>query len=143
MLGQALERFPSEVQAREGGILVLEQLDDAAALLVVIEAAVVAHQVVERLFAGVAERGVAKVVGKRNRLGEILVESQRAGDIPGDGGDLHRMCEPRAQVVAAAAQENLCLAVESSKGPGVDDPIAVALVLCAPLRRRLVDFSAL
>jgi hypothetical protein len=96
VLGQALERFPSEVQAREGGILVLEQLDDAATLLVVLEATVIAHQVVERLFAGVAERGVAKVVGKCNRLGEILVESQRARDIPGDGGDLHRMCEPRA-----------------------------------------------
>jgi len=121
---------------------VLEQLHHSSALFVVLEAAVVAHQVVERLFAGVAERGVAKVVAKRDRLGEILVESQCAGDVPGDGGDLHRVCQPCAQVVAAAAQENLCLAVESPKGPGVDDPIAVALVLCAPLRRRLVDVSA-
>ena len=142
VLGQTLERFPGKIQAGEVRILVLEQLHHPAALFVVLEATVVAHQVVERLFAGVAEWGVTKVVGKRNRLGKILVESQRAGDIPGDGGHLHCVCEPRAQVVAAAAQENLCFAVESSKGPGVDDPIAVALVLCPPFRRRLVDFSA-
>ena len=52
------------------------------------------------------------------------------------------MCEPCAQVIAAAAQENLSLAVETSKGPGMDDSIAVALVLCAPLRWWFMDVSA-
>ena len=50
------------------------------ALGVVIEAAEVAHHGVERPLAGVPERRVAEVVRERQRLGEILVEAQLAGD---------------------------------------------------------------
>ena len=120
----------------------LEQFDDAAALSVVFEAAVDSHQFVECLFTGVTKRGVPKVVSKADRLGEVLVDSQCAGNISRNGGDFHRVCEPCAQVVAAAAQENLSLAVEPPKGPGMDDSIAVALVLRAPFGRWFVDVSA-
>ena len=120
----------------------LEQFDDTSALSVVLEATVDSHQVVERFFTRVTKRGVSKVVSKRDRLGEVLVESQRSGNIPCNGSDFHRVCEPCAQVVTAAAQENLSLAVESTKSPGMDDSIAVALVLRAPFGRRLMDVTA-
>ena len=120
----------------------LEQFYDAAALSVVFEAAVDSHQLVECLFTGVTKRGVTKVVSKADRLGEVLVDSQCAGNISRNGGDFHRVCEPSAQVVAAATQENLSLAVEPPKGPGMDDSIAVALVLCAPFGQWLLDVSA-
>ena len=74
VLGQALERFPREIQSGEVGVFSLENLDDAAALSVVFEAAVILHEFVEGLLAGMAARRVAKVVREGNRLGEVLVQ---------------------------------------------------------------------
>ena len=81
-------------------------------------------------------------MSKTDRLGKVLVASQSAGNISRNGGDFHRVCEPCTQMVAAAAQENLSLTVESPKGSRMDDSIAVALVLCAPFGQWLVDVSA-
>ena len=47
-----------------------------------------------------AERRVAEVVGERHRLGQVLVEPQRAGERPGDLGDFERVGQPGAVVVA-------------------------------------------
>jgi hypothetical protein len=45
------------------------------------------------------------------------------------------MGEPRAQVIAAAVEENLRLVFEPAKGLRVDHAVAVALVLRPPERR--------
>ena len=71
-------------------------------MAVVLEAAVVGHQCVERALAFVPEGGVAEVVRERNGFGEVFVEAKRAGDVAGDCGYFHRVREPRAQVVAGA-----------------------------------------
>ena len=39
------------------------------------------HRGVQRLLAGMAERRVAEIVRQRHRLGEILVEPQRAASV--------------------------------------------------------------
>ena len=62
VLGQALESFPREIQSGEVGIFSFENLDDASALPVVLEAAVILHEFVESLLAGMTARRVAKVV---------------------------------------------------------------------------------
>ena len=64
----------------------VEPLGDPQRLLVVAEAAAepLAQRLVERLLAGVAERRVARVVAEPDRLDEILVQPQRAGDDAGD-----------------------------------------------------------
>jgi hypothetical protein len=45
-----------------------------------IESPVIFHQAVERLLSRVAEGGVPEVMGKGDRLGQVLVESQGAGN---------------------------------------------------------------
>ena len=65
---------------RKLGVALLELVDDAQRLQVVLEAAVLAHAVVQRVLAGVAERRVAEVVREADRLGQRLVQAQRARD---------------------------------------------------------------
>ncbi len=88
MLRQAFEGFPREVQSVEGQIFAFERRHDAQRLGVVVEAAVSLHGAIERALAGVAERGMAEVMRQRDRLGQILVEAELAGDRAGDLGDL-------------------------------------------------------
>ena len=94
-------RMPSRVSKvrfspRKLGVALLELVDDAQRLQVVLEAAVVAHAVVQRVLAGVAERRVAEVVRQADGLGQRLVEAQRARDRARDLRDLERVREPRA-----------------------------------------------
>ena len=64
-----------EIEAVEFGVAALERGDDAQRMAVVVEAAVIGHAGVERVLAGMAERGVAEVVAERDRLGEVVVNS--------------------------------------------------------------------
>ena len=68
MLGDAVAHFPREVQA---AAVVLERVDDAQALLVVIEAA--RHEPIDDALAGVTERRVTEIVAERDRFGQLLV----------------------------------------------------------------------
>src|SRR5579863_5408899 len=81
----AFAHFESQVEAAEGGVALLEILDDAEGVEVVVEEkAVGAHGGVERLFAGVAEGRMAEVVDQGERFGEIYIEGEGAGDGAGD-----------------------------------------------------------
>ena len=106
----------------------LEHVHDPQRMLVVPEAAVVAAQhPVDRLLAGVSERRVPEVVAERHRLGQVLVQAQRAGHAAGDARHLQRVREPGAEVVALWGDEHLGLLLEPAKRLAVDDPVAVAL----------------
>src|SRR5690606_23050974 len=82
---------------------------------------------VERGLADVAERRVAEVVAEPDRLGEVLVEAQRAGYRARHLRDLQRVGQPRAVVVALRGDEHLRLVLEAAERLAVDDPVAVAL----------------
>jgi hypothetical protein len=56
--------------------ILLDDLDDSAALLVVAER--VALRMRDSRFTGVAERRMPQIVAQPNRLDQILVEPQRA-----------------------------------------------------------------
>ena len=75
VLDDALAHLPGQVEAAKARVALLEHVDDAQALRVVLEAAVRRHQVVEHALAGVAERRVAEVVRQRDRFGEVLVQT--------------------------------------------------------------------
>ena len=77
-----------EVEAGEAGVALSRLSTIAEALEVVLEAAVVGHELVERVLAGVAEGRVAEVVGEGDGFGEVLVEAEGAGD---GAGDLRRL----------------------------------------------------
>src|SRR5918997_494958 len=82
---------------------------------------------VEHVLADVAERWVAEVVAEPDRLREVLVETQRAGDRARDLRGLERVRQPRAVVIALGRDEHLRLVLEPAERLAVDDPVAVAL----------------
>ena len=137
MLDQALQRLPGEVEPVEGGVAALERGDDAQRLRIVVEAAGIGEAAVERALAGMAERRMAEVVGERQRLAQILVEPERAGERAGDLRDFERVGEPGAEMVALVEDEHLRLVGQPAEGGGMDDAVAVAAEIGAGRRRRL------
>ena len=85
------------------------------------------HLGVQRLLAGVAERGVAEIVGERQGLGEILVEAERAADRARDLRHFEAVGQPGAVVVALVIDEDLGLVVQPAERGRMDDAVAVAL----------------
>ena len=90
----AVAHLPGQVEALP---VLLELVHHPQALHIVLEAA--GRELIQRPFSGVAEGGVAKVVGEADGLGQVLVEPQRPGDGAGDLADLQRVGEPGAVVV--------------------------------------------
>ena len=122
MAGNAVAHFPRQVQALT---VVLEHVDDAQALFVVIEPA--GNQIVEDALAGMAERRVAEIVAEGNRFGELLVQPEHLGDAARDLRNLQRVRQARPVVVAGRRKEHLRLVLEAAERLAVDDPIAIAL----------------
>src|SRR5690606_8424030 len=131
VLQDAFPRLERKVQARERGVALLELVDDAQRLQVVLEAAELVHARVQLVLPGMPERRVAEIVREAHGLDEILVEAHRPGDRAGDLSHLERMREARAVVVAFVVDEDLGLVDEAAEGRGVDDAVAVALELVA------------
>ncbi len=142
MLRESLADFPGQIQTRKAGVFLFELFDNAQALAVVLETAVAFHQPVQRRLTPVAKRRMAEIMGERDGLRQVLVQLQRAGDVPGNRRDLNRMRQARAQVIARAVQENLGLVFEPAEGARVDDTVTIPLVLGAPVRRGFAVFSA-
>ena len=127
--------LPHVVGQVQAGLLValLEPVDDAHGLEVVLEAAGVgvalAQQAVEDVLAGVAEGRMAEVMAERDRLGQVLVQPQGAGDAARDLRDLDRVGQPRPEMVALVGDEDLRLVLQAPEGARVDDAVAVARVV--------------
>jgi hypothetical protein len=62
MLGNPLQRFPGEVEAIKRGVAIFQMRDDTNRLGVVVEAAKIAHRIVQPLLARMAKGRVAKVM---------------------------------------------------------------------------------
>src|SRR3990167_1476533 len=138
MLDDALAHFKREVEPGEGGVALLEALDDAQGVEVVVKlVAAGAHQLVELVFAGVAEGRVADVMHERQRFAEVGVEPERPGDGAADLRHFERVGQTVAEVVGVAPGEDLRLGLEAAESAGVDDAVAVALVVVAVRVRRL------
>jgi len=126
VLDQPLQRFPGQVQAVECGIAALQRGDDAQRLRIMVEAAERGEAGVERTLAGMAERRMAEIMGQRQRLGEILVETEPPRERAGDLCHFEGVSEPGAVMVAFVEYEDLRLVLEAAECGGVDDTVAVA-----------------
>ena len=104
-------------------------VDDPQRVLVVPEAEAEARAqgAVERRLARVPEGRVTEVVAESDRLGQVLVQTQRARDRARDAGRLDRVRQPRAVVVALGRDEDLGLVLEPPERLAVHDAVAVAL----------------
>ena len=136
MLDQALERLPGEVEPIEAGIFPLKLGDHAQGLGVVVETALLRHGAVERPLAGMAERRMAEVVGKRKRLGQILIDMKRARHGAGDLRHFEAMGEPRPVMIALVIDEDLGLVGQPAEGGRMQDAVAVAGIKRAGRARR-------
>ena len=134
---QSLAHLVAEIQAREFRVAQLDHVHDAQALLIVIEAAVLVHQLVERLLARVPKGRMPEVVRERDDLGEILIQPERARDGARDVRDFKSVRKPRAQVIAGAVQKDLRLVFQPPERAAVDHTRAVALVIRAMRMLRL------
>ena len=97
------------------GIAAFQRRHDAQGLGIVVKAAEGAQAIVERALARVPERRVAEIVRKRERLGEILIETERARQRPRDLGDFERVGEPCPVVIAFVKNEDLRLVLSRRK----------------------------
>ena len=118
----AVAHLPRQVQPLP---VVLQHVDDAKALLVVLEAA--GHERLQHALAGMAERRVAEIVAERDRFGQLLVQPQHLRDAARDLRDLERVGQPRAVVIALGREEHLRLVLQPAERLAVDHAIAVAL----------------
>ena len=108
----------------ETAAVLLQQVDDAQALLVVAKSG---EDLGQGGLAGVTEGGVAEIVAHADRLDQVLVQAKRAADRAGNLGNLQGMGEAGAVVVAGGPDEDLGLVHQPAEALGVDDPVAVAL----------------
>src|SRR5688572_7421519 len=122
MLEHSLATFERKIQSRKFGVAFFELIDDAKRLQIVLESAELSHAIVQRVLTRMSERRVAKIVREADRLGQRLVQAQRACDGPADLGNLERMGDPGAVQVAFVVHENLRLVDEPAKGIRVNDP---------------------
>ena len=104
----------------------LERRHHPQGLRVVVEAAMDAQARVERPLAGMAERRVAEVVGERQRLGQILIEPQLAGERAGDLGYFQGVGQAGAVMIAFVEHENLGFVLQAPESRGMNHPVAVA-----------------
>jgi hypothetical protein len=94
-------------------------------LRVVVKATDIGKAAIERALAGMTEWRMTEIVPKRDRLGEILVEPERAGERARDLSDLQSMRQAGAIVVALVEYENLGLVGEPTERRRMDDPITI------------------
>ena len=131
VLGQPLQRLERQIEPVEARILALEPRHHPEALGIVVEAAEGRYGLRQRPLARVPERRVAEVVRQRQRLRQVLVEAQHAGDGTGDLRHLQAVGEAGAIVVALVKHEHLRLVGEAPESGGVHDAVAVALEIGA------------
>ena len=113
----------------------LQRGHHAQRLRVVVEAAMGLQAFVERPLAGMAERGMAEVVGQRQRFRQVLVEAKLPGQRPGNLGHFQRMGQPGAVMIALMEHKNLGFVLETAKSGGMDHPVAIPAERAAGLAR--------
>ena len=92
-----------------------------------VEAAIRPHRAVERPLPRMTEWRMAKIVGKRDRFGQILVEPKLPRDRARNLGYFERVCQPRPIVVALVRQEDLRFVGQPPEGGCVQNAITVSL----------------
>ena len=122
MFADPVADLPGQIQALA---VALEDIDNAEALLVVLETA--RHEGGHDALAMVPERGVAQVVAEGDGLGQVFVERERLGDGPRDLRHLEGVRQAGPVVVAGGREEHLRLVLEASEGLRMQDAITVAL----------------
>jgi hypothetical protein len=125
--GEALAEFKGEVEATEFGVGMFEVFDDAEGLGVVFKTAVIFHGIGEGEFAGVAEWGMAEIVGEGDDFGKVGVGGEATAEPAGELGDFEGVGHAGAVVIAFVIDEDLCFVFEAAESGGGEDAMAIEL----------------
>ncbi len=132
MFDDAFADFEGEIEAIEADVTMLEMLDDAESVEVVVKtAAVGAHEFVELALAGMAEGRMTDVVDQGESFDEFGVQAERGGNGAGDLGHFESVGEAVAEMIGEAGAEDLGFRFEAAEGAGMDDPVTIAGVFTA------------
>jgi len=93
----------------------------------VLKAAVFGHAVVQGVLARMAKRGVPQVVRQRDRLHQVLMQTQGPRQRTRQLRDLQRMGHAGAKQVALVVQKDLGFIDQAAKRGGMHDAVSVAL----------------
>jgi hypothetical protein len=139
---EALADFVGEVEAIEFGVFDLELFNDAEALVAPTEATRILHELVEGMFDGMAEGGMAEISGEGDGFGKVFVKAEGAAEGSGEGGDLDGVGEAGTDVIAGAVEWDLGFVFEATKSGAVNDAFAVSLKFGAEVVRFFGVFAA-
>jgi hypothetical protein len=89
------------------------------------------HCFFQRIFARMAKRRMPHVVGQAQRLGQILIQPQGAGNRPTNLRDFEAVGQANPEMIAVWRDKHLRLVTEAAEGNRMDDPVPVALE-CRP-----------
>ena len=137
MLEDALTGLKTQVQAVKLGVALLQRIDHAQALQVVLKTAERLHAGIQRILPRVAKRCVAQVMCQRDGLYQVLIERQRTRHGAPQLRHFQRVRQPGAEQVALVVEKNLRFIHQPAKRRAVHDAVAVALKLGARGRWRL------
>ncbi|MDT4863467.1 hypothetical protein FQZ97_981760 [compost metagenome] len=85
------------------------------------------HAGVQSILPGMAKRRVPQIVSERDRLDQILVQTQRTRDAAPKLRHLQRVGQTRSKQIAFVVEKNLGLVDQPAKRGAVDDAVTVAL----------------
>ncbi len=138
MLHDSFPDFEGEVEPGEARIAVLEGLDNAEGVEIVVEApAHMAHLPVQLFLARVRERRVADVMTKSQSLCQVLIQTESGCHRARDLRHLDGVRQPVAEVIGNAGGKDLHLVFQPAKRSGVDNAITIALEFTAVRMRKL------
>ena len=110
---------------------------DAQGVAVVIKATPRRHHQFQRILTAMPERRVAQIMRQCQRLGQVLVHIERAGQAAGDLRHFQAVGQAHAEMIAVGGYKYLRLVAQPPKRAGVDDPVAIARKRAARCRSRL------
>src|SRR3546814_10096167 len=121
MLGQPLQRLPRQVEPVEARIGAFDPRQRAQRVAIMVKAAMRLHRALERILPRMAKGWMADIVRETQRLGQILVEPERAGDAAADLRDLDAVGQANAVMIAVGRDEHLRLVAQAAKGDRRDE----------------------
>ena len=128
MLEQTFARLERQVQSAERRVSLLEMLDDAQRVAVVVEARpIAAHFPIQSLFAGMAERRVPQVVGQSQTFHQVFVQSQCGGGRARHLRNLQGVRQTVSKMVGVGGGEDLRLVLQAPECARMNHAVAVAL----------------
>ncbi len=130
MLDDSFPNFESEVQAGKIHVLLLDLLDNAQGVEVVIETVVIArHQPIEYSFASMTKGRMPDIVNQGKRFHEVHIQPERLRNRAADLRHFQGVRQPVAEMVRITPREDLRLVLETTKGARVNNAVAVTFVL--------------